>query len=923
MQRLSALVLAVFVAVGCSRGGPPGGYGMFRVQMHDAPITVDGHTISHVEITIDETSVNGSVGWTTLSSGRQTFDLLELVHDASAVLGNAVLPAGEYQEIRLVLSEDHTIVVDGVEQPLKVASGESSGIKLKGPFVVGGNTVTSVVLDFDAAKSILYNAGVGWQLKPVIEIGAVTSRDGAFAASPVRAAAGGTVKLDDGASVAIPPGALSQDTVVWVERVQDQPQGFIPSGIYEFGPSGTHFTTPAVVTLPYSEAALPTGLPETGLEVSAEYERLGSVALDTANDLISAQTVHFTQFFIIPTQWYDLVLCDPGFGRSAGWVADGVLICDHSNDTTPWIAAVIDPKRQNLRLRGVLSKLLDAQGPGTDDDVYRLDNLKTLVLDAGASPALAVNTVEWKEVVEDVTGKLLRTTRTGGITQHENVDTEVQLRLSDNADGAAATQVRIERKDAGYTGGYSESTVFGSATTVVWDGGFMSSDGVPYSESLLELPSELNINLPRTAVGIDNKGNLVVLVVGGNKYWVLPSRGMTLRAVYHKLRDFNVVKGLMLDGGGSPQIMWRDTNGNYVVKQMLRDDYAAEYPNGRPIIAALVVEDHPAAESVVDQDDLGFIKAGHADYWYTAPIGYGGSMLYTQNVSTVDNQAWWNHLVTRPGEYCVDAFIPSNHATTRHGEYTLNHADGTTKVIVNQLACSSDWVRLGKFTFNAGIQPTTALSDVTGEPSLSTYIGFDAVRLVPAENAPQPGCGYASVEDGAVGTASTWRLPYPAGTSYYVTNGVGGHDEYIKSGKSHFAVDFGLKDGDTVVAAAAGTVVEVVDRFTEGGCDDKYAGTANRVLIAHPDGTNSLYLHLQPHSVPAGIRAGQPVAQGQVIGAAGHTGYVCSLYNGNGAHLHFQRQSPGSWYTSSLETHFEELGGALPMTGQTLRSQNQ
>lgn len=101
----------------------------------------------------------------------QVFDLFDLVgRFAELVIGDSFVPVGEYHQIRLILSEDNTIVVDGEEHPLKIPSGQQTGIKLDGTFTLHGGTVTSVLLDFDVNSSIIRNRGQGYILTPVIRI---------------------------------------------------------------------------------------------------------------------------------------------------------------------------------------------------------------------------------------------------------------------------------------------------------------------------------------------------------------------------------------------------------------------------------------------------------------------------------------------------------------------------------------------------------------------------------------------------------------------------------------------------------------------------------------------------------------------------------------------------------------------------------
>lgn len=88
------------------------------------------------------------------------------------------------------------------------------------------------------------------------------------------------------------------------------------------------------------------------------------------------------------------------------------------------------------------------------------------------------------------------------------------------------------------------------------------------------------------------------------------------------------------------------------------------------------------------------------------------------------------------------------------------------------------------------------------------------------------------------------------------------------------AVDLQTCAGDDILAAAEGKVIVAENSGYNGGYG-KY------VVISHPNGTQTLYAHLQEVIVSVG----QPVAQSQVIGYEGNTGLT---YGATGVHLHFE-----------------------------------
>ncbi len=126
---------------------------------------------------------------------------------------------------------------------------------------------------------------------------------------------------------------------------------------------------------------------------------------------------------------------------------------------------------------------------------------------------------------------------------------------------------------------------------------------------------------------------------------------------------------------------------------------------------------------------------------------------------------------------------------------------------------------------------------------------------------------------------AVYRLPFEDGQRVEVTQAYGGtltsHDEPA----SQYAVDFAMPAGSAVLAARAGTVVDVTLRYTEGGFDRKYVNKANSVAVLHRDGTIAEYAHLSPG--PPVVTAGERVNAGDLLGYSGSTGYSSS------PHLHF------------------------------------
>ncbi|MCZ4695835.1 DUF4382 domain-containing protein [Ancylomarina euxinus] len=135
-----------------------------KVSLVDAPADYKS-----VLIDVADVKVN-SGGWHSLDNVEQkVYDLLKLTNGEEAILGEIELPEGELQEIRLILGDNNKLGIDDVEVDLDTPSASQSGLKIKLNTMLEAGVTYKLVLDFDAAKSIVKAGNSGkYILKPVI-----------------------------------------------------------------------------------------------------------------------------------------------------------------------------------------------------------------------------------------------------------------------------------------------------------------------------------------------------------------------------------------------------------------------------------------------------------------------------------------------------------------------------------------------------------------------------------------------------------------------------------------------------------------------------------------------------------------------------------------------------------------------------------
>lgn len=176
-----------------SSGAPIVAMGTLRLALTDAPACGFDKvfvTVTKVRVHQSSSAGEGEAGWSefVIDPGKR-LDLLKLTNGVLEELGQKSLPAGKYQQLRLVLAENgstapfaNAVVPTGstAEVALSTPSAEQSGLKLQANMDVIASQTADFVIDFDACKSIVTTGGNGngngsssagkYLLKPVLTV---------------------------------------------------------------------------------------------------------------------------------------------------------------------------------------------------------------------------------------------------------------------------------------------------------------------------------------------------------------------------------------------------------------------------------------------------------------------------------------------------------------------------------------------------------------------------------------------------------------------------------------------------------------------------------------------------------------------------------------------------------------------------------
>ncbi len=170
---ITIMMLFGLLFIGCSdENNDTSGTSTIKLSLTDSPGDYEAVYIEVLDVKIKSTDNSDENDWVSIGNvNPQIYNLLDLTGGVTALLAENKIPSGYISQIRLILGDKNSVVINGVSNYLDTPSAQQSGLKLKLNETLVPNTVYAYLLDFDVAQSITKAGNSGkYILKPVLRL---------------------------------------------------------------------------------------------------------------------------------------------------------------------------------------------------------------------------------------------------------------------------------------------------------------------------------------------------------------------------------------------------------------------------------------------------------------------------------------------------------------------------------------------------------------------------------------------------------------------------------------------------------------------------------------------------------------------------------------------------------------------------------
>lgn len=208
--------------------------------------------------------------------------------------------------------------------------------------------------------------------------------------------------------------------------------------------------------------------------------------------------------------------------------------------------------------------------------------------------------------------------------------------------------------------------------------------------------------------------------------------------------------------------------------------------------------------------------------------------------------------------------------------YKLNSSDAVLKNLL-----PSDWIQLKKLQDSVMVIKNPAFAKATpSDITISARLGNPDLEV----------------------KHEVIQFPTKKGKSVSMMQVYHGTKSHFKK-SSEYALDFAMKEGDTIYAADAGRIVGVVKDYINGGNDVKWTPYSNFITVYNERANWFIqYVHIPKDG--SFVKVGDSIRAGQPIGLVGTTGYTSK------EHLHFNvfKSTNEGNGIASIPTEFVGIG---------------
>lgn len=162
---LAISFIALFVFPACNKADEPGS-AQINIRLTDSPGNYDEVIVDFREARI---YLEEAQDWISITSFSGFYDLLKLNNGKDTLIASRTIPSGTITQIFLILGTNNKIKVNGQTRPLIIQSATQAHVYLDARIVLENNNTYTLVIDFDAANSVV-EIGNDYYLYPQVRI---------------------------------------------------------------------------------------------------------------------------------------------------------------------------------------------------------------------------------------------------------------------------------------------------------------------------------------------------------------------------------------------------------------------------------------------------------------------------------------------------------------------------------------------------------------------------------------------------------------------------------------------------------------------------------------------------------------------------------------------------------------------------------